>query len=228
MDGSAAPSPRRRPLDGGYARGEETRERIIEAAFVVFADEGYVGASTRRIAAEAGVNPPALQYYFDSKEGLHRACGQAIVDRVIAVLGPTLDQASTVIAHCNGAAAVECLCTLVEQAAEFAIAKSDNQGWSRFMGRCQADDLGPATQMVEDSIANPLKAAAIGLVACALKRDTTDAEVRLRAILILSQLAALHTHHDSTLATVGWPDFDADRLTVVKAVLRQHVTALVG
>jgi len=62
-------SPRRRPAEGGYARGEEVRMKIIEAALRVFGENGYERASTRQIAAEAGVNPPALQYYFDGKGG---------------------------------------------------------------------------------------------------------------------------------------------------------------
>jgi len=36
----------------------------------LFGEKGYEGASTRDIAAAAGVNAPALQYYFDNK----RAC----------------------------------------------------------------------------------------------------------------------------------------------------------
>ncbi len=61
------PATRRRPTNGGYARGEETRARIIAVALRLFGDRGFDGVSTREIAEEAGVNPPALQYYFDSK-----------------------------------------------------------------------------------------------------------------------------------------------------------------
>ena len=54
--------------EGGYQRGEETRARIVEAAVVVFGERGYDGASTRDLANAAGVNAPAIQYYFDGKE----------------------------------------------------------------------------------------------------------------------------------------------------------------
>src|SRR5215469_13323418 len=80
-----APAPRRRPVEGGYARGEETRLRIIATAIPLFGRRGFDGVSTREIAAEAGVNPPALQYYFDSKEGLYRACCEYIADQVVEV-----------------------------------------------------------------------------------------------------------------------------------------------
>ncbi len=47
-----------------------TEEKILEAARVVFAREGYAGARTRDIAAEAGINLALLNYYFRSKEKL--------------------------------------------------------------------------------------------------------------------------------------------------------------
>jgi TetR/AcrR family transcriptional regulator, regulator of cefoperazone and chloramphenicol sensitivity len=52
---------------GSQQRGEETRTRILEAALELFAASGFEGASTRTIAEQAGVNLPAIQYYFGSK-----------------------------------------------------------------------------------------------------------------------------------------------------------------
>jgi AcrR family transcriptional regulator len=227
MDGSHPSVPRRRPPEGGYARGQETRDRIIQAAFVVFAEEGYVGASTRRIAAEAGVNPPALQYYFDSKEGLHRACGQFIVDEAMARLGPAFERARTALIG-EPQEAVEALCDLVERLTVLSIAKAEAEGRSRFMGRCEIDDIGPASGVVENGIARPLKKVVIDLVARALSMDPDAPETRLRAMLILSQLNALHTKRGSTLATIGWTTFTNENTDVVKRVFSDHVRRLVA
>src|ERR1700761_3043436 len=89
--------PRRRPKQGGYARGDETRAQIINTAMQVFGERGFDQASTRDIAAKAGVNPPALQYYFDSKEGLHRACAQYIIDRALPRLQPAMTAARAAV-----------------------------------------------------------------------------------------------------------------------------------
>jgi AcrR family transcriptional regulator len=62
---------------------DETRERILAAALDVFSDRGFDGASTREIAARAGVTQPLLTYHFTSKTELWRAA----VDRVFAALG---------------------------------------------------------------------------------------------------------------------------------------------
>ena len=59
-----------RPRDGNP---EETRREILRAAGEAFAACGYVGATTRAVAARAGVNVATLHYHFGSKEGLYRA-----------------------------------------------------------------------------------------------------------------------------------------------------------
>lgn len=51
-------------------RAVDTRERILEAAFAEFAEFGFEGASTRAIAAKAGVQHPLVAHHFESKEGL--------------------------------------------------------------------------------------------------------------------------------------------------------------
>jgi len=222
MDGSETTTRRRHPLQGGYARGEETRDRIIEAAFSVFADEGYSGASTRRIAAKAGVNPPALQYYFDSKEGLHRACGQAIVDPVAEELSPAFERAADALADGTHENVVRALCDLVEKLALLAIAKAEAETWTRFLNRCQADNAGPAAEVIQTGIVDPLRQLVTQLIASALALPDGAPQARLRALLLLSQISAFHSNRASTLSTLGWSDFSGENLTLALQVLRDH------
>jgi AcrR family transcriptional regulator len=48
----------------------ETKEKIIKAARILFADLGYEGTSVREIAKTADVNVASVNYYFSSKENL--------------------------------------------------------------------------------------------------------------------------------------------------------------
>jgi AcrR family transcriptional regulator len=50
-----------------------TRERILDTAETMFADQGYAGTSVRRIIAKARVNLAAVHYHFRSKEALLEA-----------------------------------------------------------------------------------------------------------------------------------------------------------
>jgi AcrR family transcriptional regulator len=63
-----------RPRDGNP---EETRREILRAAGEAFAASGFAGATTRAVAARAGVNVATLHYHFGSKEGLYRAVLQS-------------------------------------------------------------------------------------------------------------------------------------------------------
>jgi TetR/AcrR family transcriptional regulator len=68
------------------ADASDTRERILEAALQAFAEKGFDGATTRDIAARAGVNLGLIKYYFDAKLKLW----QAAVERAFASLSTAL------------------------------------------------------------------------------------------------------------------------------------------
>jgi AcrR family transcriptional regulator len=56
------------------ARGEVTRQRLLDAAVVLFAERGLRGASLREINEAAGQrNTNALHYHFGDRDGLLRA-----------------------------------------------------------------------------------------------------------------------------------------------------------
>ena len=50
--------------------GPENRRLVLEAALTVFSDLGFAGASTRAIAAAAGIEQGHLAYYFPTKLAL--------------------------------------------------------------------------------------------------------------------------------------------------------------
>jgi AcrR family transcriptional regulator len=60
-----------RPANG--PSGEERRRQIISVAARVFADKGYTDATTKDIAAEAGVTHAAIYHYFRDKRALFEA-----------------------------------------------------------------------------------------------------------------------------------------------------------
>jgi AcrR family transcriptional regulator len=58
------------------------RARIRDAALEQFARHGFEGTTIRGIARAAGVSPGLVQHHFGSKEGLRRACDDAVLELV--------------------------------------------------------------------------------------------------------------------------------------------------
>jgi AcrR family transcriptional regulator len=71
-------------------RRARTRARLLDAAFRVFAREGYHGATLQAIVSEAGLSKGALYYSFDSKQELFYAL---LEERLAARAGEFRDDA---------------------------------------------------------------------------------------------------------------------------------------
>lgn len=63
-----------------------TRQRLIEATATIMRDEGYAAATSRRVAAEAGVKQALVYYYFPTMDDLFvevlRAGAEASLERM--------------------------------------------------------------------------------------------------------------------------------------------------
>lgn len=68
------------------ARGEATRQRIIDVATQEFAEYGIAGARIERIVAAARTNKAQLYGYFGNKEGLFDAIFFGSLERIVNVV----------------------------------------------------------------------------------------------------------------------------------------------
>jgi AcrR family transcriptional regulator len=67
------PGPGRAGRTGRRGGDSGTRDAILDAARARFAAHGYDGATIRRIAADAGVDPALVHHFFGTKERLFAA-----------------------------------------------------------------------------------------------------------------------------------------------------------
>jgi TetR/AcrR family transcriptional regulator, regulator of autoinduction and epiphytic fitness len=78
-------APRKSKADDGG-----TRRRLIEATAQIMHDEGYAAATSRRVAARAGIRQPLVHYYFPTMEDLFLAVlregADAALDQMRALL----------------------------------------------------------------------------------------------------------------------------------------------
>ena len=225
MKRAARNSPRRRPKKGGYARGDETRAQIIETALRVFGECGFDQASTRDIAAKAGVMPPALQYYFDSKEGLHRACAQYIIDGALPGLTAAIERAKAAAAEGIKEAALDALENLLDALTD-SLAEPRTENWSRFVVRGKHDGAGPGVEMIREQLSVPTLDAVAGLIGAITGVPESHEVTRLRTLLVLGQIHWIHAGREQALKIMGWTKLDSSKLALIKRTVREHTRRL--
>lgn len=67
-------------------RQENRRGELLDAAAAAFARHGYDGTSIRDIAAEVGVQPSSIYYFFRAKDDLFEAVYEQGVDEIMAAV----------------------------------------------------------------------------------------------------------------------------------------------
>ena len=219
---------RRHTAGGGYARGEHTRQRLLEAGIDLFAELGYEHASTRAIARRAGVSLPALQYYFGGKEGLHRACAEYITEDVRCRLSPAAERVRQALGRndLTRAELLELLRAVIEPFLE-GLATERPESWALFFARAQGENS-VAIEAIFQQIGGRLLATVMEIVSRILGRPAASPEVAIRAVAIVGQIALVRRARPIFLRALGWPDFDGERLQTLKGVLWQGITSSLG
>jgi AcrR family transcriptional regulator len=194
----------------------------------LFGTKGFEAASTRDIAAAAGVNAPALQYYFDSKEGVFRACLEFIADRAWESLSEPVEEAERLVAaEAGDETLIEAYCDLQARAAEFKFKAQNQDEWRLFIARQQVGldpDIG--FEAVFRHISRRSFAVAATIIARLSGRPAEDEETRVRALALSGQFQVFHVCRRMALALLEWKDIDAERQDLLKRVVREHTRAV--
>ncbi|WP_434636904.1 CerR family C-terminal domain-containing protein [Klebsiella sp. I138] len=214
--------------EGGYSRGEQTRRRLIDVAISLFGKHGYEGASTRDIARQAGVNTPALQYYFDNKEGLYKACADHLMEAAEAHFTPVLDDVEVILNNpqTSREALIEAFLRLQDTIADYLLCDEQAQKRALFLAQEQAGHGG---------LADPLRSlnkqrvtqVGIALVARLSDCDVDNPQVLLRLITTNGQLMVFHIMPRAAMESMGWQDFSGDNLKMLKETVRTQTRALI-
>jgi len=220
----------RHAVEKGYARGEETRARIVAAALRMFGERGFEAASTRDIATGAGVNAPALQYYFDNKEGVYLACVEHIVARVWECLSVVATDAERALEeNASDAELIEKFCAMQAQLAQFMFTVKDAEDWRLFMSRLQSGEGPPAGfQLIYQHVSGRMTKVLAGIVGRLLGQSADDEDTLIRTTTVSGQLHVFQVARRSVLARLNWDRVDASRLEILKRILREHTTVLLN
>jgi len=212
---------------GTYQRGEDTRRRILEAAIETFAAEGYEGASTRALAERAGVNLPAIQYYFGSKEGLYRAVVEYMVRQMDARMGPIAAQVKALLAEPKPTRKqlLSLLCDVLDAFVQVVFDKEHQQSRRLLWARSEIEQTAALDPLHEGAMRQIFEPCA-ALIARLLGRSPQDEQIVLRTIAMLGQVVIFC--NKGTRRALGWADFNEARIVAIQTLVRQHAEAIFG
>ena len=205
-------------------RGAETRARLIEAALDVFGRYGFEGATTRQIAKEADANLAAIVYHFGSKEALHLAVAEYIVERIGALVGPAMAAAQAPEASATPTAAQATLLRVIGTFVDVILGTEEAERWARFIVR---EQMQPTAAF--DTIYGFMGGAhGLGsrLVAIVLGRDDDDEEVRLRTFTIIGQVLVFRVAQALVLRRMGWPAIGESERARIKRVVLDNIESI--
>jgi AcrR family transcriptional regulator len=218
----------RHPTGGGYARGEETRQRIIEAAIAVFGERGFTAATTREIAVRAEVNPPALQYYFENKEGLYKACADYISSAAMARFGPVIDVVMARLeAGAAGDDAIELFCLLQDALIDHLLGSGDSRSRHLFMAREQSGHGGPSNDLerMKKQVGQRVNNCGAAVLSRISGMPADDEQIVLKTLMLFGQALVFHVARPGALAALGWSEIDESKQLLLKKTLREQTHA---
>jgi AcrR family transcriptional regulator len=160
-----------------------TRERLLQAATRLFADNGYRGASVRDICNLAGANPGAVSYHFGGKRQLYRS----VLRRAAAGLADMGSAAETDAGEREPISVLDALRRLL-----------DHMQLDDAAARLLLRDLADGGTVAVESLAPPLRTAFEQLATALGHGDNLRASSEGR-LLFLGLAAPLY------LLTTAWP-----------------------
>lgn len=226
MPSNKMPQPGRARTAAGYAKGDAARQRLLAAAMAEFADVGFRAATTRRIAEAAGVQLPAIPYYFGHKEGLYLACAEAIVQGYHQHMGGAASQALAALQQAAPAPQLRAaLLALMEALVGLLVGHEDARRWAAFIGRETADP-GPAWEVLYQQVWAPGAALTAGLVAALRGRAVPAPDDQVQAMLLISGVMAFQSGSSVARRVMGWDTVGAAQQQLITAVLGQQIDRL--
>jgi AcrR family transcriptional regulator len=208
-----------------YQRGEDTRRRILDTAIEVFAAVGYEAASTRALAERAGVNLPAIPYYFGSKEGLYRAAIEQIVGEIDQRMAPVAERVAAALAA-GDLSRHELLALLHDMLDAFValvVGGAHLESRRLLFARSEIERTGglePLHEVGLRRVFGPCRA----LVARLLDRPADDDATALRTLTVLGQVSIFC--NSGPRRVLGCSDLSEDHMRAIQQVVREQTEAI--
>ena len=210
------------------ARGDQTRETLVQAAMEIFGRDGFHAASTRAIAEEAGVNQALIAYHFGGKEGLYLAVFESITAQISTQMQPVVSVLESSIAEFDPNAAdtpqraLELLEGLLAEVSAVFLHYS-TPAWIKLIMREQQDPT-EAFDIFYGGVYSKTLGVISRLVALVNGSEEND-QSRLQALTLFGQILIFFIGRATATRVMGWQQLGSKEMDLVRQQVLSNLRA---
>jgi TetR/AcrR family transcriptional regulator, regulator of cefoperazone and chloramphenicol sensitivity len=199
------------------------RQTLVRAALRLFGEQGYDGTSTREIAAAANANIGSIAYHFGGKEGLHRACGEAVAAMILAAAGPALNSSDS-LAGMPREMARAMIPALFRRFAAFLLSSPESEIVVPFILREMAHP-GAAFDAIYSGVLEPAHSRLCMIWEAATGEAAQDETTKLTVFSMMGQLVYFRVGAAAVARRLGKTALGAAEVEAILAVIGRNLDA---
>lgn len=200
-----------------------SKQKLLESALKIFAENGFESASTREIVKDANVNISSITYYFGGKEGLYQGVLEYISSTIAKNVGKQAEIIKTFFSQSNPTQGqcLEMLENSLKMMINFLCGKDISPHILSIFIR---EQIKPTTgfEIIYENRIRPMHEMLTKLVAGASGLSSSSDEAKLATHAILGQIIIFKTHVEVILRRMGWHKLDDEKIQkITNVVLKQ-------
>lgn len=207
------------------SKGAVAREKMLQAALVVFGQHGFDGATTRMLATEANMNLGAIPYYFGSKEDLYAQAADYLASFIHDRQADRLQQLE---AQAKATTDKVILCDLVVAflvgQAQIVLMENIPTSWMHFLLKALSDK-GQAFECLNRRVIEPAQSVLTGIVGRIIGRSHDDPVTRTVAFLGIHQALYIRLADSMLMQRMGWDQITPERIDALLQTIGQAIRA---
>lgn len=200
---------------------KDTREKILMIALDMFGEYGFNGVSTRDISKKANVNISAINYYFNSKEGLYLEVIKYIADLIKAKFQRCID----IINSCKDKSideklAVSIFSSLLDNISD-TVLKNDMPSVSMILIReIMKPNIG--TEIIYNDLVLPFHNTLLKVIKVIIGNDFSEKEITIIIHTILGQIMGFSANKAMITRMLNADKIDDKTLFLIKETIKKQ------
>ncbi len=208
------------------ARGEETRERLIEVGMKLFGMNGFNGVSMRNLASEAEVNLATVGYHFGGKQGLYEAILWKIVsvrDEVMPGIDAVKEQ---VVRFENNELTKKDLISWYFREMMYGMIGNPASVWGTMIIHRELAAPSESYEILEKDFFDPSWNSIEALLRAVMSEGTSQMDILLTGLSLIG-IALKFVHPKVFNDRMGWDEITPERLEMITEILTKRAVAFV-